>query len=172
MTPQYDGKPENGMDHGDSWWPDWLLQADCSSDFTNTIYSQPGEVKQLSASPPLSSSLISLITLFILSERSPPAVAVGLSVIFRDTVTRRVMFCTAGGNGHMLQCSRGHEAEGYSVDLFLILPKFPSVKWFNLKQMEYELGSLTMFGGKIPTHYSLVSQTAALMAHFGNSERS
>lgn len=56
------------------------------------------------------------------------------------------MFCTAGGNGHMLHCSQGHEAEGYSAFLFVILPKFPSVKWFNLKQMEYELGSVMMFG--------------------------
>ncbi len=61
---------------------------------------------------------------------------------------------------------RGTEAEGYSAFLFLILPKFPSVKWFHLKLMEYELGSRSQ------THYSLVSQTAVLMAHSASSERS
>ena len=49
--------------------------------------------------------LVSLLLssfLFVLSELSPPAVIAGLSVIFRSTVTRQVMFCTAGENGPML----------------------------------------------------------------------
>lgn len=91
-------------------------------------------------------------------------VTVGLSVIFRDTLTRQVMFCTARESEHMLLHSQGYRSEEYHFyPLLLWLPNYLSMKWVELEPMENCISfGVWLCSAASPTHYT---QTTAWIAY-------